>query len=262
MNCVFADPNILKRIVAALSKDLGLVNFYFDESGLKINAMNDSHTDMREFVLDQSFFMTYTCVQPIVIGVNITVLNMFIKTAGLKDTIIWNCKPEPTIMTILIQDASENKTSTEFALKLIDFEEDALSLPQDIEWDCHFRIGTALLRQWISKSKLIDGNVCLGIEKGKEIKVEVKSDTMGTISIKQPIPSVMAQMVQSTPTFTRTEKILSSKEADCLDVLIQCSPGVDIQYETSMPICCTSYLDKDKKSYVRLWIAPMSNEEE
>lgn len=262
MNCVFADPNILKRIVAALSKDLGLVNFYFNENALKINAMNDSHTDMREFVLDKSFFVSYTCEKPLVIGVNITILNTFIKTAGMKDTITWDCNPEPTIMSILVQDASENKTSTTFTLKLIDFEEDALSLPEDIAWDCHFRIGTALLRQWIAKSKLIDGNVGFKIEKGKEITMEVKSETMGTIQIKQPIPSVMAQMIQSTPEFTLQEKIISAKEADCLDMLIQCSPGVDIQFETSMPVCCTSYLDKDMKSYVRLWIAPLMEEED
>ena len=72
----------------------------------------------------------------------------------------------------------------------------------------------------------------------------------------------MAQMAQSTPEFTLQEKIISAKEADCLDMLIQCSPGVDIQFETSMPVCCTSYLDKDMKSYVRLWIAPLMEEED
>lgn len=262
MNCVFADPNVLKKIIAALSKDLSLVNFYFDDSGLKINAMNDSHTDMREFVLDKTFFVSYTCLQSQVLGINVSLLNTFIKTAGLKDTIIWNYKLNETIMTMVIQDASENKTCTEFTLKLINYEEDSLSLPEHVSWDCHFRIGTALLRQWIAKSKLIDGNILIGITKGKDIAIQVKSDSMGEINIKQNIPSVMAQMIQSTPEFTCQEKIISAKEADCLDTLIQCSPGVDIQFETNMPVCCTSYLDQDMKSYVRLWIAPLMGEDE
>lgn len=264
MNCVFADPTVFKKIIAALSKDLSLVNFHFNEEGLKINAMNDSHTDMREFVLDSTFFVSYICDKPLVLGINVTVLNTFVKTAGSKDTITWQYSDEAVEKNLImtVQDASENKTCTKFFIKLIDFEEDALSLPDTIDWDCHFRVGTALLRQWISKAKLIDGNIGISITKGKEISINVKSDSMGNIQINQPIPSVMAQMVKSSPDFITQEKRISSKEAECLDVLIQCSPGVDIQFENNMPMSCTSYLDKDKKSYVRLWIAPLIIEEE
>ena len=56
MKCSFKDSNLLKRIINALSKDLTLVNFNFTDDGLKINAMNDSHTDMRDFFLHHTFF--------------------------------------------------------------------------------------------------------------------------------------------------------------------------------------------------------------
>ena len=55
MKCTFKDSNLLKKIINALSKDLTLVNFKFDINGLKINAMNDSHTDMRDFYLYFTF---------------------------------------------------------------------------------------------------------------------------------------------------------------------------------------------------------------
>jgi hypothetical protein len=257
MKCVFKDATLLKKIISALSKDLDLVNFVFDENGLKINSMNDSHTDMRDFYLHKTFFAEYECVSHETLGVNVTLLKKFINTAGAKDVVSW--KTSETTLVVSVQDLSTLGTITDWTLRLVDFEHETLIIPDDVEWDVHVRVGTVLFRQWISKSKLIDGHFTLEIIKGNVINIRVLSDLMD-MKISQPVPSVMAQIVKSKPDFVSMEKSVSSKEIECLDMLIQCAPGVDIMYEKDMAVCCTSYLDTE--SYVRLWIAPMLTEDD
>jgi proliferating cell nuclear antigen PCNA len=257
MKCVFKDAAVLKKIIAALSKDLTLTNFVFTTDGLTVNAMNNSHTDMRELVLKKNFFAEYECGEPETVGINIDILKKFVNTAKPRDTVSW--ATSQTNIVINVQEPDENKSCTEWTMKLVDFDQETLNIPDDIQWDCHVRIGSALFRQWISKTKLLEGNFTIKVIKDQEIVVSVNSD-LADVKIAQKIPSVMAHTVSCSDTFIMSDKCIGSKEVDALDFLIQCSGGVDICFESDMPLVCTSYLDTE--SYIRLWIAPMLGEEE
>lgn len=257
MKCTFKDSALLKKIINALSKDLTLVNFLFSDDGLKINAMNDSHTDMRDFFLHHTFFGSYACGEPEVLGVNVNLLQKYINTAGPRDVVEW--ETSSTALKITVRTDNENCCCTEWTLRLVDFEEAALNIPSEVSWDCHVRVGTALFRQWIYKSRLVEGNFSLEIVKDKEINVRVRSD-LTDLHLCQPLPTLMANMVASTPVFTTMEKTIASKETDCLDAIIQCAPGVDILYSDEMPMCCVSHLDDN--SYIKLWIAPIMGDDE
>lgn len=261
MKCTFKDSALLKKIISALSKDLTLVNFKFDTNGLKINAMNDSHTDMRDFYLYFTFFESYECDKPDddpeVLGINVNLLQKYINTAGPRDVVEW--ETSSTALKITVRTTNENCCCTEWTLRLVDFEEVALNIPSEVSWDCHVRVGTPLFRQWIYKSRLVEGNFSLEIIKEKEINVRVRSD-LTDLHLCQPLPTMMATMVSSTPVFTSMEKTIASKETECLDAIIQCAPGVDILYSDEMPMCCVSHLDEN--SYVKLWIAPIMGDDE
>lgn len=260
MICSFSDPTLLKKILGALSKDMGAMNLNFDENGMSIQAVNASNTNMRDFILHKSFFMSYECPVAKTIGVHIGVLNTFVKTAGSKDSISWKINDNCT-MDVIIQDASENNTCTTFTLKLLDITVDQLAMPQQINWTCHCQIGSDLLKQWISKSKLLDGNVTIQVVRGKCINVKVLSDS-GDVKITQPIPSFKANIIEMSQDVEKIDKTISYREVECIDQLLQCAPNIDIQYHNDYPMCCTTYLDPEMKSYARMWIAPMMDDED
>ena len=105
------------------------------------------------------------------------------------------------------------------------------------------------------------GNIDFGIEKDKHISIKSESD-IGVFEHNHSIPSVMATVYQSEPDFTVEKQRISNKEADHLNTMIKCAPGVDLQLHPSMPLCATSYLDAEQNSFIRLWIAPMANDDE
>jgi len=257
MKCVFKDAVVLKKILATLSKELSLANLMFTPDGLYVNAMNNSHTDMRELSLKKNFFAQYTCDTSQTIGVSIDILKKFVSTAKPQDIVSWTITD--TTIVINIQEPDENKSCTNWTLKLVELDQENLTIPSDTQWDCHLRIGSALLKQWISKAKLLEGNFTMQVTKDQEILVTVHSDT-ADVAIAQKIPSVLAHTVQTSETFTTIAKCISLKEVECIETLIQCSGGIDICFESEMPLCCTSHLDTE--SYIRLWIAPIIGDEE
>jgi hypothetical protein len=261
MNCIFKDPTTINKIIDALADGVETLNLYCTKSGINVAATNASHTDMREVNLVPQFFNTYECVADQVLGVHMPTLKKFMHTAGSGDIIRWSTHTNGRLLCITIEDTGENKSVTTWDLKLIEYDEEALAPPPNPAFRVGFRVSTVLVSTWLNKCKILGGNVKLGITKGKHITVEATSD-MGAFKHKQPIPSVMATVFQQAPDFTEETQTISSKEAEYLSTLIKCAPGIDLQIDPNMPLCATSYLDTEQTSYIRLWIAPMANDDD
>ena len=107
----------------------------------------------------------------------------------------------------------------------------------------------------MTNAKILAGDVSFGVEKDKHIHIKGIGEA-GEMHLKQPLPSVMATVVNYEPDFSSISCMMSIKEAEHLDVLIKCAPGVDIQLDENLPICATSYLNETRSSFIRLWIAP------
>jgi hypothetical protein len=260
MNCIFADPTTINKIIDALADGVETLNLYCTKSGINVAATNACHTDMREVNLEQGFFKSYQCTADIVLGVHMPTLKKFMHTAGSQDIITWSTHTSGRLLCITIEDTGENKSVTNWDLKLIEYDEEALAPPPNPAFRVGFRVSTVLVSTWLNKCKILGGNVKLGITKGKHITIEATSD-MGAFKHCQPIPSVMATVFQQAPDFTEESQTISSKEAEYLSTLIKCAPGIDLQIDPNLPLTATSYLDAEQTSFFRLWIAPMATDD-
>jgi len=262
MKCVFKDATLAKKIISAISTDISLINFEFSPDGLKLQAVNNGHTDMRELVLCSNFFAEYECVEDIVLGLNMDLVQKFMNMAGTNDVVTWSSNGNS--FGIVVDDI-KNGYPTCISMSLVDIDQDQLNIPTDVEWDVHIRVASTLFRQWITRSKLLEGtfDLCIGRE---SIRIEISDDLSNSISMEQRVPALMANIVASSPTFLNISKKISSKEIDVMGDLIKCAPGIDIQYgkdkETGieMPVCCMSHFGEG--SYIRLWIATMIEDDE
>jgi len=261
MNCTFKDPNQIKKIIGALADGLETLNMNCSAGGIKVAATNMSHTDMRELTLTSDWFDTYSCTRDCTMGVHMPTLKKFMSTAGDKDTIKWTHDPVKALLKIEIEEAGDNKGHKEWKLKLIDFDEEALAPPPNPAFTVSFRVATVLVHDWVTNAKILSGDFCIGVEKDKHINISGVGDA-GEMHLKQPLPSVMATVFNYEPDFTTISMTMSIKEAEHLDVMIKCAPGVDIQLDNGLPVCATSYLDETRTSFIRLWIAPKLNEDD
>ena len=74
-------------LVEALKEILTEANFTFDESGIKLMAMDSTHTILIHMKLEADNFEFFHCDKKVIIGVNMLNFFKLIKTMGNSETL-------------------------------------------------------------------------------------------------------------------------------------------------------------------------------
>ena len=116
-------------LIEALKEILTDANFQFDETGIKIIAMDSSHTVLVHLKLNSENFEHYVCKQNMVLGVNM--LNMFklIKTMGNNDSLSLFLEEENESKLCIRIENSDKNSITNYKLNLMDLHEDNIEIP-------------------------------------------------------------------------------------------------------------------------------------
>jgi proliferating cell nuclear antigen len=127
--------NALRTLVEVLKDVLNDINIVFDETGIKIMAMDGSHVALIHMKLDADKFEEYTCPKKINVGVCVSSLYKLMKTTNNSDTVsMFINEKNSNELGISIENADKN-TSTTFMLKLLDIDVDDLKIP-DVDISC------------------------------------------------------------------------------------------------------------------------------
>lgn len=116
-------------LIEALKEILTDANFEFDSTGLKVMAMDSSHTVLVHLKLNSENFEFYECRNKITLGINM--LNMFklIKTMGNTDTLtLYVEEDNESVLGIKIENTEKNSV-TNYKLNLMDLHEDNIQIP-------------------------------------------------------------------------------------------------------------------------------------
>ena len=116
-------------LTEALKEILTDANFEFDESGLKIMAMDSSHTVLVHLKLSAENFESYHCKNKRILGINMLNLFKLIKTMGNNDALtLYLEEGNESKLGIKIEN-SEKNTITKYMLNLMDLHEDNIQIP-------------------------------------------------------------------------------------------------------------------------------------
>lgn len=116
-------------LIEALKEILTDANIEFESSGMKIIAMDASHTVLVHLKLEAENFETYSCPQKIVLGVGMLNFFKLIKTLGNNDTLtLFVHKNDPNKLGIKIENGEKNSV-TRYKLNLMDLPEETISVP-------------------------------------------------------------------------------------------------------------------------------------
>ena len=132
-----ADKNVLeiktvqastfKQVIDALKEILMDVNLEFDETGMKIVAMDSTQVVLVHLKLNADRFETYACEKKLYVGINMLKLHMLIKTIGNNDVLtLYVSEDDPNNLGIRIENPDKNSRTT-FKLAMLDV--DPLTLP-------------------------------------------------------------------------------------------------------------------------------------
>mgnify|MGYP003949561761 CR=1 FL=1 len=116
-------------LIEALKEILTDSNIEFDENGMKIVAMDASHTVLVHLRLDGINFEQYYCKSKLVLGVNMMNFFKLIKTMNNNDTLtLFLEKENINELGIRIENGDKN-TITNYKLNLMDLNEETISVP-------------------------------------------------------------------------------------------------------------------------------------
>jgi proliferating cell nuclear antigen len=118
-----------RTLIEALKEILTEANLEFDSQGIKVMAVDETHTVLVYLKLLSDRFETYYCPSKHVLGVNMIYLFKLIKTMGNNDSLtLYLPASNPNKLGIRMEN-SEKSTVTNYFLKLFDTDVEDIQIP-------------------------------------------------------------------------------------------------------------------------------------
>lgn len=118
-----------RTLIEALKEILTEANLEFDSQGIKVMAVDETHTVLVYLRLHADRFETFYCPQKHVLGVNMIYLFKLIKTMGNSDSLtLYLPANNPNKLGIRMEN-SEKSTVTNYFLKLFDTDVEDIQIP-------------------------------------------------------------------------------------------------------------------------------------
>ena len=116
-------------LTEALKEILTDANFEIDSTGIKVMAMDSSHTVLVHLKLSAENFEHYYCESKKILGINMLNFFKLIKTMGNSDTLsLYLERDNESVLGIRIEN-SEKNTTTNYTLNLMDLHEENIQIP-------------------------------------------------------------------------------------------------------------------------------------
>ena len=140
MRIVCSDINIFKSSFEAISKIVNEIQMEIDSDGLRVNAIDPSHTTFVNLDIKEIEFDIFECEKPRSIFFNTDEFLKYLKRIN-KDSLL-EIKVDENYLII----HSEGSTNKTFKLKLMENDYTVPSLPQ-IDYEMEFEISTKLFKE-------------------------------------------------------------------------------------------------------------------
>ena len=104
-------------------------NFDCNDSGIALQAMDNSHVALVSMLLKAEGFSPYRCDRNVALGVNLTSLTKVLRAAQNEDILTLKAEDAPDSLNLVFE-SSENDRISEYDLKLMDIDQEHLGIPE------------------------------------------------------------------------------------------------------------------------------------
>lgn len=119
----------IKSVIDAMKEILMDVNLEFDENGMKIVALDNTHIVLIHLKLHADKFESYYCMKKLYVGINMLKFHMLIKTIQNGDILsLFIHKDDPNILGITIEN-NEKNVKTTYKLSMLDIDVVNVDIP-------------------------------------------------------------------------------------------------------------------------------------
>ena len=118
-----------KQVIDALKEVLMDVNLEFDDTGMKIVALDNTHVVLVHLKLDAAKFELFHCEKKLYVGINMLKLHLLIKTIGNNDILtLYVDRTDSNRLGINVENQEKNMRTT-YKLSMLDINVLNISIP-------------------------------------------------------------------------------------------------------------------------------------
>jgi proliferating cell nuclear antigen len=129
LNIKTIQASTIKLVIDAMKEILMDVNLEFDDSGMKIIALDNTHIVLIHLKLEADKFEKYYCEKKLYVGINMLKFHMLIKTITNSDILsLYILKSDPNILGISIENGDRNVKTT-YKLSMLDIDVVNIDIP-------------------------------------------------------------------------------------------------------------------------------------
>ncbi|KAF3394540.1 Proliferating cell nuclear antigen [Penicillium rolfsii] len=120
---------LLKRVVDAIKDLVQDCNFDCNDSGIALQAMDNSHVALVSMLLRAEGFSPYRCDRNIALGINLVSLTKVLRAAQNEDILTLKAEDFPNAVNLIFESAETDRLS-EYDIKLMDIDQEHLAIPE------------------------------------------------------------------------------------------------------------------------------------
>ncbi|KAF2403897.1 proliferating cell nuclear antigen [Trichodelitschia bisporula] len=175
--------DLFKKVVEAIKDLVQHCNFDCNDSGIALQAMDNSHVALVSMMLTADTFTPFRCDRNIPLGIDLTSLTKVLRAAQSSDILTIKSEDAPDVVNLVFEGKDQDRIS-EYDLKLMDIDQEHLGIP-DTEYAATASMPAADFKRICSDLLLISEAV--SIECTKEgITFKAEGDIgNGSVTLRQ-----------------------------------------------------------------------------
>lgn len=120
---------VLKKTVDAIRDLVQDCNFDCNDSGIALQAMDNSHVALVSMLMSSNSFSPYRCDRNIALGINLNSLTKVLRAAQNDDILTIKAEDAPDSVNLTFENADSDRIS-EYDIKLMDIDQEHLGIPE------------------------------------------------------------------------------------------------------------------------------------
>lgn len=117
------------QVIDAIKDLVEYCNFDCNDSGIALQAMDNSHVALVSMMLKAESFSPFRCDRNIALGINLTSLTKVLRCAQNEDILTLKAEDTPDVVNLVFESADTDRLS-EYDIKLMDIDQDHLGIPE------------------------------------------------------------------------------------------------------------------------------------
>jgi len=258
IECRLAQASVLKKIVEALKDLVTDASFDFSETGLQLQAMDSSHVSLCYMSIEEDGFDYYRCDRPASLGVSLSNLAKVLKCAANDDTVTLKAKDNGDVLSLMFESKNQDRIM-DFDLKLMDLEQEQLSIPET-EYKCKVLIAADEFKRIIADLLALGDTCTISAEKAG-VRFSVDGDVgKANITLK---PGEAAEDADKSTNIAVEEPVELRFALRYLNYFAKATPlasKVKLSMTKDVPLLVEYKMEESGK--IQYYLAPKIDEEE